>query len=272
MYDESTEVDGTLTWKHAEDYFRVETLINASRYGLNHYLKFSSIKAVERLDYYRCMQFVSLTNGITSKKLFIPNVENFSTYTFRAGQLYSALASSVDINKSNLETGKTPNRFIIIGYSSSTPKYSRVNGYHPEYGLTSDANRLVNLDAGEIAININGTTGKTYPRIKNKTVKDGLAAAGSIETKHYMFALNPVRSDNMTSVYYYKEGTDIYLFIDCHTTVTNQAVSIPYELSYKTVTVMDKNNDMTVNSATTGCGTISVSVANNYGYAVIKLS
>ena len=51
-----------------------------------------------------------------------------------------------------------------------------------------------------------------------------------------------------------------------------EEVVVPAELVGRSITVLEKSDDMTINDSIVSGAGITVTVTNNYGYAVIKLS
>lgn len=84
------------------------------------------------------------------------------------------------------------------------------------------------------------------------------------------YNLDPIPEATCAAVRLYDGGAEVVL--DFHTNVTAKAVPVPAKLNGKTVTIVDSNGNLTLDTATVENGEIIVTVTGGYGAAVLSVA
>lgn len=221
-------------------------------------------------DYYSAGAQSYLSNN-TSAHRFIPKTKSFNygdaTEDLSQKTLVSHFSTNHIVTQAALLNANDPADRVVDVYPSGG-LYSVV-GYFQEYG--QGANRLAEIGSSAVGYILLTGIKKVYPR-----AFIGHHAAGQLTTSYMYRDLGngSTRSDSATTVYFVARGNQWYMFIDYHTSVTNQKIEIPGFFAGKSFEVLEKHDNVTVN--TTGNLTVSdgvnLTVANNYGYLVLKIT
>jgi len=111
------------------------------------------------------------------------------------------------------------------------------------------------------------TSLKQYPYLQ----RGGTLAAGAVaKANAYRVPLNYTRYATPTAVSWYLSNGAYYVTIDCHANYDGY-VALPPEWVGKTVTLVSKHANVTVNSTTVAKAGISVTIINNIGWVTVKV-
>lgn len=196
------------------------------------------------------------------------------TYDFTARAETTTVPAAVTFPVANwLAADAPPDRVIsYTGTDSATPDpFGWAIGYHTASGAGTAAARVSTLqtDAGQVY-----TSRKVYPRCVqglSTTYPTGQVPADTtISVIGYRCPVNYLANSFATNVSWYRVGSGIWLILDVHATVTDQAVALSRELANRTITVVD-STDLTVAESVVGASGITITTENGYGWAVLAL-
>lgn len=222
------------------------------------------------LGYMGFIQSTKLNKGTYDKVFaYMPKVLINNGYDFKAIIDFTSNPSvSLNYTDAYLEsTSNPPDRLIeFLGDNDGTKRVGYAHGYNIVYGHGKSASRDAN-NTNQWNIH---TSGKSYPHCIDNL---GIISTGYYHAIAYRQYFDPQLYPNTTCVYHHKIGNMEMVYIDIHQNVTNLKIQLPSFLTGKAITLVEKNSDLTLVSdeLVTSDGVI-VTVTNNYGYAVLKLS
>lgn len=149
--------------------------------------------------------------------------------------------------------------------SGGDPFYGMMIGFYTGTGAAVPATKIAHSTTAGM---VSAGTRKTYPILwNNQTFTEGT----SVSVTAFRCPLNFTVWPDATCVAWYWVGDDIYLMIDYHEDFDG-TLALSADLANKTVTVVESEGDITVGSTTTSAGALSVTVENNYGSLIARLT
>lgn len=160
-----------------------------------------------------------------------------------------------------------------VGEGDTGLKAGMMVGYSPIKGYTAPATRkLSQLDG----MNFRSTTRKMYPiAIENGSTSfpSYMDAGTFLEAFCWRVIFRPQSVGSSTIATYVDDGKDVLVFLDYHTTVDYDKISLPAKYKGRTITVVDKTDNVTIHNTYVGADGVLVSVgAGTYGCATLRLS
>lgn len=174
-------------------------------------------------------------------------------------QIDSASATWIDANN-------PPSRFAqIVKDSNGDNEFGFTLGYSLLRGITVPAIRKDVNSAGFIF-----TSKKQYPYATDDGIYATLPANTLLEAVAYR---SYYPCGDATVMTWYKEGGDYIVVIDYHQTVSQLGIQLPPFMVGKTLTVVEKHDNLTLHTgAFVSASGIRISVANNYGFIILKIN
>lgn len=142
------------------------------------------------------------------------------------------------------------------------------HGYLPLLDATQ-AKREAN---STYAINVFSTR-KCYPRIADSKLGT-IEADTKFECVWYSQLFNPLQFGNC-KCYFMGHGSDYYMYLDSHATISNEVITLPSHLWGRSITVLDRTVNFTLHAGSKTKETIAVSCdcsVEASGYAILKLT
>jgi hypothetical protein len=204
---------------------------------------------------------------------YMPKVAAFTPvateYNFAAIVDITSLAENVAVADTNwLASNDPPDRFVQFTKTSGSALYS---GIAIGYDTTRDNGVPATRAAlTEVAWTI-PTTGKQYPRFLDYANTPSVVAGSEYHVICYRCPLNFAKYPTPTSVAVYQVYGEWFIAVDWHANYDSTLI-VPSYLTGKSVSVVDKHDNVTVNSTTVVDAGIAFTVINDYGYVVVKIS
>lgn len=207
------------------------------------------------------LQYVNKVSPIVgpSKTWNFANVEDIST-TIDSINFLKASWVNPDI---------PPDRMAQIVKNGGVKEVGQVIGYSTTRGASRTDVRKNTNDAGFIH-----TTRKMYPKaLIGDIYPSNIMPAGTVQNLvAYRSVFNPNKLPSATVFTWYHDNNDIIIVFDTHVSGSMINLPLPQSFDGKNVTVIEKNDNVTVHSEIVCDGGVLVSVTNNYGSALIRLS
>lgn len=209
---------------------------------------------------------------------YVPDSIEFTigenSYNFAEVQDITNIADSINlINTRWVSANYPPNRFLQYAKTSEGVKNSRfgfMTGYCPEIGVGVPLTRK----SSTVSAMMIATTKKYYPYgvSENSSLYDDFIPANTnMDMVSFRCPVNYGYDGDATNISWYQVGSDIYLMLDYHTNIT-KTLQLPESLLNKNITVVKKTDSFTLLSSYIGYDGVRFTVADNYGYAVLKLT
>jgi hypothetical protein len=141
-------------------------------------------------------------------------------------------------------------------------------GYSLIHGITQPQQRAANAsEAGWLNTNI-----KTYPTAMDS--KMGVIPAGmEFNCVGYRDYFSPRDYPDASCVYWHPEGDDILVYADYHQKLDSTLVKLPPEFTGRKIAIVEQTPSINLQTKDiVPSAGIALSVAENYGYIVLKLS
>jgi len=144
-------------------------------------------------------------------------------------------------------------------------------GYAIDRHLGSKTNRAANATRWW-AFN---TAHKSYPYAVHSgsaNYANAIPASTVLECTAYRVMFNPQQLPNTTAFYYVELADCWMVYIDYHSTVTNDAVTLPKEMYGRAISVIDSETCTLTEAAVPADGIIHLSTTGGYGFATLKIT
>jgi len=215
--------------------------------------------------------------GAESLNLYAPRVNGIvggvKTWNFEAGEAINGTFEALEFTSACWkEPTNPPNRTSLFVKTTATGVRSR--GFALGYSLLSGAGASLSSYINNF-LSISAAR-KQYPKVVTDQALGstaGILPANTVVTATaYRIMYNLAATPEMTTnaVRLYEGGAEVML--DFHQNVTAYAVPVPAKLNGKTVTIVDGNGNLTLDSAVVTAGAITVSVTGSYGAAVLSVA
>jgi hypothetical protein len=212
----------------------------------------------------------SATSGQSygTNSISLTNVQDIS-WLFNSNT-YTLALRTADFADSN----NPPDRFLQIAKSSSGTNYfGFMLGYNPKIGIGKAAERKTFVDTAwympgtfkSYPVGVGGTSSTRYATNANI-----IPANTSFECVSFRTPVNYSTYSTFTNVSWYYVGSDVYLMIDNHANFSGY-VPLKYEFTGKQIEVVEKHDNVTVNSLYVTQDGINITITGNYGYLVARL-
>jgi hypothetical protein len=197
-----------------------------------------------------------------------------NTYDFTAIAETTTVPAQINFNKTNwLSATDPPDRLInYTGTAANAPgQFGWALGYHTQSGIGAIRDTTLYSAAGNIY-----TTHKTYGYACQaySTLYSGLntvPADTEAAIISYRCPINYGKNAFATNVSWYRVGSDIFLILDVHATVSDQAVALERELAGRTITVID-SHQLTIAESVVGVAGITIDTTDGYGWVLARLN
>lgn len=233
------------------------------------------------LDSMGFIQSVKLIQGAyDTHEYYIPKTLPFeqdgTRYDFRALQDFRQLPPPLTLNASNKRIeypDNPPDRFIhLLGVTANGATRREVGyafGYSLLRGLSRPAERA---RQSKNALTI-WRSAKTYPMAIDAQMGNPIAPGTEFHCVAYRHYFNPLSHPNATCVYWYRDDGAVIIHADYHKSVARDAIALPPGLAGRPVEIVEKTPAFTLAAPSVGKdGTIGVSVADGYGYGVLRVA
>ena len=233
-----------------EKYCRVTFVYRFTRNG--------AVMVIPTYDFDRSVsldRMALVQSGTIGTKMYVPDTAAY------AGVTVQPAADTHFYDEGWASAEKIPYRYYQFNADLSK---GMCLGFCPSIGHGVNAKRalLNTTDAGYF-----GSNYKMYPYlICGKT----LSAGTLIGAVAYMIPLRVIDAD-FSAVCWYWVGDDIYLMIDAHKTITKR-IALPDYMVGRKVAPIDVHANATVYQDIVGAEGLKIGIANDYGYAVLKLT
>lgn len=203
-----------------------------------------------------------------------PIVGSVKTWDFEAGETISGSFETISFAKASWDSAtNAPDRMVQYVKSSGG---TRLRGMAVGYSRLSGAG--ANLDDYIIVAGNISSSRKMYPYALTKSAPafgapaDALPAGSIVEATAYRVPYNLADIPDATTAAVRLTDSGAEVVLDFHTNVTAYAVPVPAKLNGKTVSIVDGNGNLTLDSSTVSNGEIVVSVTGSYGAAVLEVA
>jgi hypothetical protein len=229
-----------------------------------------NFRALNKVSLLECGFIQMILMALTGYKVFkyIPNVASKSGYDFKTPVDMTGYSTTVLLTSSDLlDPAIPPNRVIdwLKDSTTSVKKIGHAIGYIPDKSDGKHATRITN-SAGQLWEVRTGS--KTYPCAMRSITLNAGDYKNFICYRNY---LSPEWDANATGFYIVQDKKDTYVFIDYHVSTSFASIKLNEHIG-KTITVFEKSTDFTVHNTIVDADGVLFSVANNYGYAILKLT
>jgi hypothetical protein len=228
-----------------------------------------NFRALKKLSIAACGFIQSVPMSLTGYKVdrYLPNVLPKSGVDFKTPvDLTTYNQSLVFDNVDYINPNLPPNRHIdwLKNTSTGVKKIGFTMGYLVDKTNSKNADRLINTPTGWDMRD----TLKSYPIAMSGLTLNAGDYKNFICYRNY---LSPNWKSNATNVNIVKDKKDTYVYIDYHINVSFETLKLD-DYSGKSITVIEKSADFTLHNDIVDADGVLFSVANNYGYAILKLS
>jgi len=260
-----------VNWSNGSPWVRNKITYRLSNFGSTVVYYTAEILRALNLGYMGFLQSDKVNKGTYDKVFaYMPKVLTNNGYDLKAIIDFTSNPSvSLNYTDTYLEsTSNPPDRLIeFLGDNDGTKRVGYAHGYNIVYGHGKSASRDAN-NTNQWNIH---TSGKSYPHCIDNL---GNISAGTVfQVIVYRQYFDPQLYPNTTCVYHHKIGNIDMVYIDIHQNVTNLKIQLPSFLTGKAITLVEKNSDLTlVTDEVVASDGVIVTVTNNYGYAVLKLT
>ena len=225
-----------------------------------------SFKALKKVIITNCGFIQSSPMSVTGHKIFryLPNVLPKSGVDFKALVDMSTYNQSLVFNNADYSDANIPpNRHIdwLKNTTTGVKKIGFTMGYITDKTNSKNTDRLINTPSGW---DMRDTT-KSYP-----IAMSGLTLNAD-DYKTFMAYRCYIPAMEATNINIIEDAKDIYVYIDYHTDVSFANVNLNDHIG-KSIIVLEKSADITIHSDIVDVEGVIFSVANSYGYAILKLS
>lgn len=217
--------------------------------------------------------------GVETMSLYVPRttaiVGSLKTWNFANCEVISGAFEQIDFTKARwTDTANPPDRMVQL--VKNTGSGINQKGYAIGYSRLSGAG--ANLANYIVKSGYISAARKMYPHILTKQAPAFGAPASTlpvnsvVEATAYRIPYNLASIPEATTaaVRLFEGGAEVIL--DFHQNVTAKAVPVPAKLNGKTVTIVDSNGNLTLDSAVVTAGAITVTVTGSYGAAVLQVA
>lgn len=228
-----------------------------------------NIRALKKFNTIDCGFIQSQPMSLTGYKVwrYLPNVLPKSGVDFKTPVDLTTYSQSLVFNTTDLIDAQIPpNRSIdwLINTSTGEKKIGFTMGYVIDKSNSKHTERLAN--AADNLWDMRNT-GKCYPNALRGVLFNVGDYKNFICYRNY---LSPRWDENATNFNIVKDKKDVYIYIDYHVNVSFANIKLD-EFIGKTITVLEKSTDFTLHNTIIDADGVIFSVANDYGYAVLKL-
>jgi hypothetical protein len=202
-------------------------------------------------------------------KRYMPNVLPKSGFDFKSIVDLTTYDQSLIYTTADLiDPTIPPNRIVdwLVDSSAGTRKIGFTIGYVVDKSNSKHSDRIANSAARLWDMR---DTYKIYPNALNGETFNVGDYLNFIAYRNYL-SPNIVPSD-VTNFNMVKDKKDTYVYIDYHGTVSFKNINLDEHVG-KSITVLEKNADFTLHNNIVDADGIIFSVANGYGYAILKLT
>jgi hypothetical protein len=197
---------------------------------------------------------------------YLPNSLTNGGYNFKNIVDMTSYSSNLIFTSAYYENSNIPPHRNIdwaVNSSTSVKKVGFAFGYLPDKSSGKHAQRLINTPR---AWDMRGTK-KSYPiALTGLTLEPGQY----FNFTAYRNYLSPNWKPNATDFYIVQDKKDVYVFIDYHQSVSFENIKLDNYIG-KSISVVESENFTIVNDIVDADGVI-FTIANGYGYAILKLS
>ena len=224
-------------------------------------------------------QTASWAAGVETMSLYVPRttaiVGSLKTWNFENCEVISGAFEQIDFTKARwTNVANPPDRMVEL--VKNTASGINQKGYAIGYSRLSGAG--ANLANYIVKSGYISAARKMYPHILTKQAPAFGAPASTlpvnsvVEATAYriLYNLSAIPEATTAAVRLFEGGAEVIL--DFHQNVTAKAVPVPAKLNGKTVTIVDGNGNLTLDSAVVTAGAITVSVTGSYGAAVLQVA
>ncbi|HNX87702.1 MAG TPA: hypothetical protein PKH58_01355 [Paludibacteraceae bacterium] len=206
----------------------------------------------------------SAMSGVTKQYFYLPGSAPFTigsnAYDLRQmSDWFSFTPDTILFTPEKRETGKHINRMVEIISSDAEKMYGFSHGYF----LRDNSVNVADIDWYLV------NTKKSYPEYATNIA---LLKDTSISGESFRKYFDALRTDSATCAYIVKADYGYNLYIDVHTNLSDAWISVPSEVVGMNIAIDDSNENITIHSTQVISDGIKVTVINNYGYAVLRLT
>lgn len=206
---------------------------------------------------------------------YVPRVNAVSGFDAEATTNISGAIATTDYTSATWkDAANPPDRSAqFVKTSGSVNKQGFVQGYSRISGAGADLADYINKSGF-----LSGSTKKMYIQcLTNNAVAFGspgttLPAGSVFEATAYRIPYNLADTPEATvlAVREFTGGAEVIL--DFHENVSDYAITVPANLNGKAVTVVDGNGSLTLDTVVVEGGAFNITVTDNYGAAVLRIS
>ena len=205
---------------------------------------------------------------------YVPRVNTVGSLSAEPTQNITASVPNTDYIKATWkDTANPPDRMVQFVKSSGG---TNLRGYAVGYSRLSGAG--ADMDSYVVKSGYINTGRKMYPHILTKQAPAFGAPASTlpvnsvVEATAYRIPYNLADIPEATTAAVRLTDVGAEVILDFHANVSAYAVPVPAKLNGKTVTIVDSNGNLTLDSAVVTAGSITVSVTGSYGAAVLQVA
>lgn len=205
---------------------------------------------------------------------YVPGVNTVGSVAAEPTQNITTSVAQTDYTAATWKSAtKPPNRMVQFVKSSGG---TNLRGYVMGYSLLSGAG--ADMDSYIVKSGYITTARKMYTHILTKQAPafgspaSTLPANSVVSADAYRVPYSLASIPEATTAAVRLTDTGAEVILDFHANVTAKSVPVPAKLNGKTVTIVDSNGNLTLDSATVSGGQIVVTVTGGYGAAVLSLA
>ncbi len=201
----------------------------------------------------------------------LPVSDGATSWDFRTLRDFTTFpAAALNFTSAFWETsGFVPERAIEYIANGSNLIHGFAHGFVPTLGVGDSIQRFASVNnAGFIF-----TSGKNYPFGIDTKIGSPVTAGtwkSAVAYRRY-FDASANSLGKKSSLYYYTVGSETFVYVDYHTTVKGDKVSLPAELRGKKISVVYKSSNLTINSQFSTDGIFISMPTGSYGFVCLKL-
>lgn len=247
------------------------------RYGLNGSMSVNMqppSKTAKLFGFAGAVQAANLPYSGKTLLQYVPKVGPIvgpsKTWNFANVEDISTTIDSINFLKASwVNPDIPPDRMAQIVKNGGVKEVGQIIGYSTTRGASRPEVRKNTNDAGFVH-----TTRKMYPKaLIGNIYPSNIMPAGTVQNLvAYRSVFNPNKLPSATVFTWYHDNNDIIIVFDTHVSGSMVNLPLPQSFDGKNVSVIEKNDNVTVHSEIVCDGGILVSVTNNYGSALIRLS
>ena len=205
---------------------------------------------------------------------YVPRVNTVGSLSAEPTQNITASVPNTDYIKTTWkDAANPPDRMAQFVKSSGG---TNLRGYAMGYSRLSGAG--ADMDSYIVKSSYITATRKMYTHILTKSAPafgsppSTLPANSVVEATAYRIPYNLAATPEATTAAVRLTASGAEIILDFHQNVTAYAVPVPAKLNGKTVTIVDSNGNLSLDSAVVSGGNITITVTGSYGAAVLSVA